>query len=347
MKNSKKNQLFSTCGLEFDLKEPQNNRAKVDTGTLCNYHCEFCYYKDKLKEKDSLENVKKRVDALYRFGIREFDLSGGEPSILPYFFDILDYCSKFGTVSCLSNGFKFADINFCKKAKEHGLNEILFSLHGSNPEIHDKIVGKTLAFKNLIQAIKNCQKLGIRVRINCTVYDKNYQLLGTEYADLINNLKPFEVNFIQMNYFDGNSDYQPLKLDVLCSAIKTCIDKIKDNVKLINVRYVPFCYMQGYEKYQTNYYQLLYDIYDWNIPSYTFNVEKLKECDQEQRLKVGFDAAKQNRCNGFVKPDECKQCRYFFICDGLKKGLENINDVYPVEGQKITDINYFRHGFFE
>lgn len=343
------NVVFSTVGLKFDDQTPANNRAKVRTGSICNCNCEFCYNKNHLRDNDeTFESIKEQIDIYYEFGIREFDLSGGEPSILKEFFDILDYCvSKPGcTVSCLSNGYKFANFDFIKKAQDHGLNEILFSLHGSNPETHDQIVGRKGAFKKLLQAIANAQKLGFRVRINCTVYDKNYHLLDTEYANLINNINPFEVNFILLNYFSDNKDFRPLTIDIICDAIKRCIDKIQ-KIKLINVRYVPFCYMQGYERYQTNYYQLLFDIYDWNLPSYVVDRWKLHKMNPTQRLKLGYDCARKMRVQSFVKPDKCKKCKYYFICDGMKDDIKHLNDVYPVPGDKITDINYFRKSFFD
>ena len=36
-----------------DYTTKRNNRAKLDTGFHCNYHCEFCYYLDKLDQKTS------------------------------------------------------------------------------------------------------------------------------------------------------------------------------------------------------------------------------------------------------------------------------------------------------
>jgi MoaA/NifB/PqqE/SkfB family radical SAM enzyme len=140
-------QLFSTIGLKLDLETPMNERARLNTGFFCNYGCEFCYYKDKLDQRDSLKVITDRVDDIYNYGIRQVDLSGGESSIEPNWFKILDYCKTKGmTVSTLSHGGKFSDYEFLKKSKEHGLTEILFSLHGSNKEIHEKITKRKGSF---------------------------------------------------------------------------------------------------------------------------------------------------------------------------------------------------------
>ena len=136
--------------IEKDYSRPINNRAKLDTGKLCNYSCEFCYYKKQLHERDALEKIKQRIDYIHAYGIDEIDLSGGESSVEPNWFNILDYCKgKFKRISCLSHGGKFSDLSFAQRSYDSGLREILFSLHGFTEEVHDKITGKKGAFKNL------------------------------------------------------------------------------------------------------------------------------------------------------------------------------------------------------
>lgn len=333
-------QLFSTAGCRCPRDEQPCRRAVVNVGPLCNYKCEFCYFKHDLKSSLSLDQVKAKIDQLYDYGFREFDLTGGEPSIRRDFFDILDYCSQRGTVSCLSNGYKFADREFCERAQQHGLNEILFSLHGTNAEQHDAIVGRKGAFERLLAAIRNCKHLGYRVRINCTVYEANAPTLDSEYVELINSLDVFEVNFICINYFSDNCDYKEQPLDIITNAIKRAIDGLK--CPLINVRYVPYCYMQGYERYVTGYYQLIYDIYDWNLTSYR-HTEVLPRVADFWRDQM--DDAKNMRCQGFHKGDECRRCQWYFICDGIKNGMTA--PCKPVPGKPLTDVIHYRHGFFK
>ena len=52
----------------IDYDRPINNRAKLDTGKLCNYKCEFCYYKNSLSERDELDKIYKRIDYLLDYG---------------------------------------------------------------------------------------------------------------------------------------------------------------------------------------------------------------------------------------------------------------------------------------
>ncbi len=322
---------LSTDKIQVNTTELLNNRAKLDTGPLCNYNCEFCYYSDRLSERTSLKTVTDRADELVKAGITQADLSGGESSVDPNWFKILDYCNtRFEHVSCLSHGGKFADKAFLKKSQEHGLKEILFSLHGSTAEIHDDIVSRKGAFAKITTAIQNAHDLGIIVRINCTVYDKNYKTLS---SDLFNSLNPLEVNFITLNYWDDAEGDIP-EYHLMTDAIKACIDGM--TIKYINVRYTPYCYMKGYEQHVCDQYQHIYDIYDWNKGVYNKS--------EGTNLEKSYRAAKNDRLKFYYKPKECLSCSHLYICDGIENELDI--PVYPFEGDKITDVVHYRKGFY-
>ena len=103
----------STLSIERDYTTPRCNRAKLDTGLHCNYNCEFCFYLGDLDKKDSFDQIKQRIDILYKYGITQVDMSGGESSIHKDWFKILDYCNeRFEHISCLSNGSAFANEKF-------------------------------------------------------------------------------------------------------------------------------------------------------------------------------------------------------------------------------------------
>ena len=182
---------LSTKGVEIDMQEGYCTRAKLDTGPLCNYNCWFCYYQGDLDKQTPLETIKERLDYIESCGIKEVDLSGGESSVRKDWFELLDLCKSKGMkISTLSNGYKFADYDFIKKSKEHGLEEILFSVHGFDEESHNKIVDHKKGFKNIIQAIRHAKELDIIVRVNCVVTKENYESLDSKFVDLMLELQP-------------------------------------------------------------------------------------------------------------------------------------------------------------
>jgi MoaA/NifB/PqqE/SkfB family radical SAM enzyme len=331
----------STFKLEYSDNHI-NNRAKLNTGTHCNYNCGFCYYKTQLDVVTDFNIIKDRIDYLVECGIKEVDLSGGESSIHKKWFDILDYCKSKGLyVSCLSNGFKFAKKEFIKKSYDHGLREILFSVHGYDSDSHNELVGRGNAYKNIIKAINNAHELDILVRVNCTVTPSNYNHLD-QFVDLMNNLNPCQVNFLPLNYWDDAKLLVALDYKEASPYIHMAIDTL--NIEEINVRYIPFCFMEGYEKYVVGYYQHIYDLKDWNIAVYDHTIDP-KEYKKDP-LKALYASAEENRLDTYTKPKSCMSCKYFFICDGIES--EN-NSILPnaIKGEVIYNPMHYRKGYYE
>ncbi len=310
-----------------------NLRAKVDTGTKCNYKCSFCYYlKDLNSEEKDINIIKKEIDSFYNRGATSFDLSGGESSIHSKFFEIIKYCKQYGDVSMLSNGSRLYDYNFINTAYELGLNEIMFSLHGHDEKSHDKIVKYKNAFKHIMESIQNCLTLGIKFRINCTV-DESFNV--EKYLKLMNQIQPSQINFLPINYWNDANDLEIIDYKMISDKLKFFIDHYKVNIE-INIRYIPFCFMKGYEKYVVGIYQHIYDKGDWNIQLYeNLNTDKIS-------VDKMFNLAHIDRCNSYIKPLECLQCKYKIICDGIEK--QNINNILePINDETIKDINYYRN----
>jgi radical SAM protein with 4Fe4S-binding SPASM domain len=286
-----------------------------------------------LDVKTEFDIIKDRIDYLIECGISEVDLSGGESSIHKDWFKILDYCTSKGLyVSCLSNGFKFAKKEFIQKSYDHGLREILFSVHGYDNDSHNELVGRVHAYKNIIKAIKNAHELNMVVRVNCTITELNYKHLD-QFVEVMNELKPLQVNFLPLNYWDDAKQQSALNYKEVSPYIHKAIDTL--NIEEINVRYIPFCFMKGYEKYVVGYYQHIYDVKDWNIAVYDHTIDP--EEYKKDRIKAMFDAAKNNRIQTYIKKKECLNCKYYFICDGV----EHDQAVYPDHGDKITGPMFY------
>ena len=301
-------QLLSCSKLKVD-KSKLCKRIRVYTGTLCNIRCEFCYQNDCDRTiLIPLENIKKQIDYYHSIGFKSFDFSGGEPSIIKNFPEYIAYAKQYGEVSCLSNGFGFRNIDFLRKCVDAGLSEILFSVHALDKKLYKEMTKGNLDY--LLQGMFNAKKLGLLIRINVTVYDKTDL---TSYARFFNEFKPYQINFIILNYFNGAKNFAHQDILKNCEKVKCCIDELDKSIE-INVRYVPFCYMKGYEKYVKDYFQHLYDEKDWSMISYTNELFKNEEDADNACGRI----AKQHRIDSFYRPPQCIKCKYLFDCDGLK-----------------------------
>ena len=308
-----------------------NKRAKVDTGTTCNYKCDFCYYYNSLNAKfKELNIIKKEIDLLHKIGIKEFDLSGGESSIHPDFIEIIKYAKQYGPVSTLSNGSMFYNIEFLKECKNAGLQEVLFSLHGYDQKSHDKIVHHKSAFDKIIKSILNCNKLGIEVRLNCTI-DNVFNEIN--YLKLLKNLNFTQLNLLPLNYWDDASNKSSINYLEIAKKSQTIIDNLP-NIEC-NIRYIPYCFMKGYEKNVIGVFQHIYDLKDWNVYAYDLPSEKITKNQM-------FKAAAKNRIASFTKPLECKDCSLAYLCDGIEKQNLGCNVLHPYKGVKQRNILYWR-----
>jgi len=166
-----------------------------------------------------------------------------------------------------------------------------------------------------------------------------------EYSKLLLSIKPLEINFLTLNYWEDNKNFEQADYLTLTTHIKKCIDIIKDDIKTINVRYTPYCYMIGYEKYVCNQYQHIYDRYDWNKEMYSGTLDVSKAYTENEKILIAHDVAAKDRSNDYKKPNSCITCKFYYICDGIEKKLDA--PVYPVSGKKIRRVNFYRSGMYD
>lgn len=128
----------------------------------CNLRCEWCYAKEtdfKSSDDMSLVLAESLIDMCIANGVQHFIIIGGEPTIHPHFFEIIEYIVKKGyKVTIVTNGLRFANENFCKKLStlKEGVH-ISISLKGSNNSYYKEHCGAA-AFDKVVQGIKNCRK---------------------------------------------------------------------------------------------------------------------------------------------------------------------------------------------
>jgi len=317
-----------------DYRDTESNdiclRGKVDTGYRCNYKCYFCYYKNNLDDPFlDKKIIKHNIDNLISRGIKEIEFSGGESSIHPNIIELIEYAyNKCGKVSMLSNG--SFDNKLLANMKQKGLSEILFSVHGWSNQTHDAKVGVSGAFTKLLDSIYYAQQLGIIIRVNCTIENK---LHVSKYKTIIKLINPKQVNLLPLNYWNNAQELKEIDYLKVSNNIKKLIDSLKTYQFEINVRYIPFCFMKGYEPYVKSTYSHIFDKTDWNIQTYG-NIEE-RVVSKEYMFLYAF----RNRKDTYIKPKECINCKWIYICDGIENKLLNSHKLNKVIGNPIKDIN--------
>jgi len=354
------------------LKETK--RIKIHTNNSCNLKCSFCYYGDssRIKEKNpSIEELKKQLKIAKDLGALDVDFSGGESTIMPDFPELVSYATKLGfrTICVITNGLRMANAEYVKKLIKAGLNDVLFSIEGHNAKTHENLTRVVGSFNKIIKAIKNVKKNKLRCRINITVTKENYLDLE-KFANFLIPFNPDAVNFIKFNPWDvaiENARILSPKYSEIEPHLKKAIKILSPVVSKITVRYIPYCFMKGYEKHVCNYMHLKNDVDEWWIPSIQYrmheksfkyyadftkrviknipNLLKTKPSLSFNKIVTRFAIKKL-----YVKPKQCKKCKYFLVCDGIDKpypSLYGTKEIKPILGDKIKDPMFARGTYLE
>ncbi|MGQ9608470.1 MAG: tetratricopeptide repeat protein [bacterium] len=362
---------------EKHKKLEHTKRARIFTDTRCNVRCRFCYYVTRHSEEWPIELIKRQIDFAAQAGMKDIDFSGGESSFRKDFIELIEYASKynFRSICTLTNGIKFADEDFMQRAVNAGLTEILFSIHGYDEQNHDWLTMAKGSYKKIHRAIELAKKYGAAIRTNTTVTSANYERLE-EHAKIIRDeIEPFQANFILFNEWAEAvkmAENFAVKYSSASVYVKKAIDILKDSVPYINARYIPFCFMGGYEKHVCDYPQKIYDPFEWSqrmmalcqkpfieepLKFYQYLIMELNERSHNINLDpscitdhVADEVFMANIRNGYVKKESCRDCKFYYLCDGVERsyaqyiGLDELN---PISGEKITNPLEFREDFYD
>lgn len=144
----------------------------------------------------SLSELKDIVDQAKSLGVTQISLSGGEPLTYSYILDICKYIADLdidiflytsGNTIDESNYISPISTDYFLKLKNAGVKEVVFSMHGSNPQIHDKITRTKGSFVNLLESIKNSKTVKLKADVHFVPVKANFRDLPS-IISLINSL---------------------------------------------------------------------------------------------------------------------------------------------------------------
>ncbi|GJQ58299.1 MAG: radical SAM protein [Candidatus Scalindua sp. AMX11] len=101
-------------------------------------------------------------------------LTGGEPLLRNDIYHLSRHASGKGMMVLLGTNACLIDTRVAKKLKENGFSGIGISLDSLDPDIHDSIRGVKGSWQQAIDGIDACQKEGLEVQIQTTVFKRNY-----------------------------------------------------------------------------------------------------------------------------------------------------------------------------
>ncbi|MDA8132212.1 MAG: radical SAM protein [Elusimicrobia bacterium] len=126
---------------------------------------------------------------------RRLVFTSGEPTLNPDLPALIGEAARLGCsgISVITNGRMLAYRDYCSKLLASGASEVIVSLHGARPEVHDAITGAAGSWAQTVRGLSNLLSLRpkgspVQVSVNATVNALNIDGLG-ELRDFFLSLR--------------------------------------------------------------------------------------------------------------------------------------------------------------
>ena len=239
--------------LEIRVETHVPRKVIMNTTYICNNQCVFCATGNRLPTHGEVAEQIAFMTERRAQGFDLIDFDGGEPTTNPNLFALLRKAKELGyqQINLTSNGRMLMLERNAEKVVRSGITNLLISLHGPNPQVHEQQVQSKGAFEQTVagvaHAAKLCKRHGVGFGVNVTLTKTNFPVL-MEYGELLVDLGVPLCNIQFVTPFGrASAATQPDPAEV-APVVKRLIDEYGDRVQF-QVINLPICYMQGYESY--------------------------------------------------------------------------------------------------
>lgn len=157
--------------------KPSPSMFFLDLTEKCNLKCWFCYNNvyPQRKKHASFEDIKAILSSMIASGCKEVIYLGGEPTIHPSFFEILQFANEIGyEQQCFITNGQIMDSDFVKRLKDIPNIFVGISLHSYKKNIHNQICGSSYAFEKAVVAIMLLNEYNIKWYSQTSLVKENY-----------------------------------------------------------------------------------------------------------------------------------------------------------------------------
>lgn len=163
---------------EFTFVSPKKDLDFVwlELTEACNLRCRHCYegdtHKDDPEESLSFDEWKDVIQQLKNVGCKEIEFIGGEPTVHPHFFELLEFAVSLGHNVDIYTNLQVFDYKLLHVIKEHDI-VVHFSIYGDTAAMHDAITRRQGSFSKLTYWVGRLVENKIRVKPSITIMREN------------------------------------------------------------------------------------------------------------------------------------------------------------------------------
>lgn len=324
------------------------NRMDLALTYRCNNNCSHCYLSENKSDVElTRQQWKTIIDKLWNIGIPQVVFTGGEPFLRKdTLIKLAEYSKKF-ICGIITNGTLITP-GIAKELKRIELDWIQITLESASPEIHDDMVGRTGAFNQTVEGIKNCVNAGVPVSINATLTNKNYLQLETLINYAHNQLG---VTHVSTNAIisAGRGTKAKLECGVSEKLLNKTLKSAKQHADSLSIElnwFLPTCYKNlnpmelgfGIRSCSACQVNMLTSPEGTVHPCQSWTQAKLGNILTDDWVSIWHHPLADKARSYAYEPTECKECEYEKYCHGSCP-LLYINGSNEISNKEIKNGN--------
>ncbi|MDD5303251.1 MAG: radical SAM protein [Elusimicrobia bacterium] len=278
--------------------------AYLQVARICNQKCLFCSNPENGRVI-SWKEATDLVDSFTEEKAAGVIITGGEPTLFDRLPELVAYALKKGLPPRLiTNGQRVCKLDYLKALVDAGLDHMHISVHSAKAEVQGELTGNKNSLPNILRALENAGKLGVRVDINTVINSRNAGHLSFTPRFLVSRF-PFLNHFVWnnldplMNAASLNPELVP-KLRSFEVELHRAMTWLTEAGKSFRVERVPLCFMSDFGHFSTETRKFIKDE--------GRDIYFLDEKGRRQQDKSSWSYGKAPRC---------KECSVEAICAGL------------------------------
>jgi len=316
----------------------------IKFGYSCNNNCIHCViagHRERLRKEGkpidrTTEEIKKHLLEAKEKGAESVVFTGGEVTIRKDFFELLEFATNLGLkVSLQTNGRAFYNKAFAEKTLKTAQDmHFEIAIHSSIEKNHDRITRVKGSWKQTMQGIKNLLEAGAKsLNFKVVISRLNYK----DLSEIVELAKGFGVKQVDIAFPHGMGNALKYWYEIIprYSEIKEYILEAakvsKESGVKVTFEAIPFCLLRGYE----------------DCVSETTFLEEFLEGETTELRQVGDPVMnwQKERLSIKAKAPQCKDCKYFFVCEGVwREYIELYGDreFEPIRGEIVKSLSILK-----
>lgn len=233
---------------EFNLK-----RLNLLITKRCNLHCRMCDYRltSFFVKELSFDRIISLIDEASDMGLKQLEISGGEPMLRERIYEIIAYAASIGLKTMMMTNGVLIGKEEAKRLVDSDLNGVVISLEGWE-EMNDAIRGKG-SYKKAVSAIGYLKEWEDRldfIKVGVTISKHNYlsifpftKYLFEELGINAISYNPFNKDMLMKANFENRKNEFVMEAD-FSGSLKNQLEMIIEYSKKIKGEFPPENYLR-------------------------------------------------------------------------------------------------------